>query len=142
MTSDVTNNLNASELDPRRAKLEQCEWVLEGTEEDLAEIKQKGVVAWRESDQGWGGLLCKNRKAYFRLPTDIESLQLPCGHGKEIRSNTLPGWQCIYCGLGRFLILREEYFQRFRELTHSIGNNAELYSVGFDTLRSILKESE
>ena len=142
MTSENNNNLNTLEVENNLAKFERCEWVLEGTEEDLLEIKQKGVVAWKESDQGWGGLLCKNGKAYFRLPADAESLQIPCRQRTEIRTNTLPGWQCIYCGLGHFLNMREEYYQRFRELTYGLRDNGYLHSIGFDVLCTILKESE
>ncbi len=115
------------------------ELIHECTEEEAQEVARLGVVAWKETKQGWGGLLCKNGKAYFKLDIDFDKLQLPTAQRQEIRNNTLPGWQCYYCGLGHRLMIREEYYPRFRELTYGMGKNANLYTYGFAVLKSILE---
>ena len=110
----------------------------ECTTEDAREIALYGVAAWEECDQGYDGLLCKNGMAYFKLPQDYEYIQIPIAKRQEIRNDSLPGWKCIYCGLGHRLMIREEYFPRFRELTYGMGKNGLLYSIGFDVLHTIL----
>ena len=130
------------QLDAYLKGLDNCEWIHECPAEEAREVARFGVVAWRESDQGWGGLLCKNGKAYFKLGLDFNALQLPIWQREEIRKNTLPGWQCIYCGLGHCLMIREEYYPKFRELTYGMGKNAHLYNCGFAVLKSILEIPE
>jgi len=118
------------------------ELIHECTEDEAREVARLGVVAWKEKDQGWGGLMCKNGKAYFKLGIDFNNLQLPIRQREDIRNNTLPGWQCYYCGLGHRLMIREEYYPRFRELTYGMGKNAHLYNCGFAVLKSILETTE
>lgn len=118
------------------------ELIHECTEEEAREVARLGVVAWEETKQGWGGLLCKNGKAYFKLDIEFDKLQLPTAQRQEIRNNTLPGWQCYYCGLGHRLMIREEYYPRFRELTYGMGKNANLYRYGFAVLKNILEITE
>ena len=132
----------SEQLETYMEGLEHCEVVYECKEEEAQEVARLGVIAWKESDQGWDGLLCKNGKAYFRIDIDIEKLQLPTDQKQKIRNNTLPGWQCYYCGLGHRLMIREEYYPRFRELTYGMGKNVNLYAYGFDVLRSILGMTE
>lgn len=118
------------------------EYIHECSEEEAQEVARLGVVAWRETDQGWGGLLCKNGKAYFRLDLDFNTLPLPVRQREEIRNNTLTGWYCYYCGLGHRLMIREEYYPKFRELTYGLGKNADLFNNGFNILRDILELPE
>lgn len=130
------------QLDAYLRGMDKCEWIHECSAEEAQEVARLGVVAWRETDQGWCGLLCKNGKGYFRLDIDLNSLQLPIRQREEIRNNTLPGWQCYYCGLGHRLMIREEYYPEFRKLTYGLGKNADLHRYGFDVLRSILNLPE
>lgn len=132
----------AEQLEAYMDGLEQCEVVHECTEEEAQEVARLGVVSWKESDQGWGGLLCKNGKVYFRLDIDFDKLQLPTSQRQEIRNNSLPGWQCYYCGLGHRLMIREEYYPKFQELTYGMGKNADLHRCGFAVLKSILEMAE
>ena len=131
-----------TQLEAYMEGLEQCEFVHECTGEEAKEVARLGVVAWKESDQGWGGLLCKNGKVYFRLDIDFDKLQLPTSQRQEIRNNSLPDWQCYYCGLGHRLMIREEYYPKFRELTYGMGKNADLFRCGFAVLKKILEMAE
>ena len=119
--------------------LDNYELIHECSEEEAQEVASLGIVAWKESDQGWGGLLCENGKAYFKLGLDFDTLGLPISQRLEIRNDPLPGWRCFYCGLGHRLMVREEYYPSFRELTYGMGKNANLYTYGFNILGNIIK---
>lgn len=110
--------------------------------EEAQEVACLGVVAWRESQHGWDGLLCKNGKSYFKLPLGYDDLQIPISKREDIRNNTLPGWECIYCGLGHFLIIKDEYYPGFCKLSYGMGKNNKLYTNGFDILCAAIKNKE
>lgn len=117
--------------------LPSYEGVIESTLEDAKAIVAKGVVAWKESDQGWGGLFCKDGKSYFKSIDHNDILKLPVDHRAEIRANTLPGWQCIYCGLGHRVMIREEYYHSFERLTYGLGKQS-LWNIAFNVLENML----
>lgn len=127
-------------------KLTSCfsphEHIYEYTLDEARRIEETGVIAWRESDQGWCGLLCKDGKSYFRCNESNDIIKLPINQRDEIRSNTLPGWQCYYCGLGHRVIIREEYNPRFQKLTYGMGKNGLLWNIAFDALNSLLIEDQ
>ena len=111
--------------------------VSEYSVEEARHIENEGVVAWKESDQGWEGLLCKNGKSYYRCTEPNDNIKLPYDRRKEISNNTLPGWQCIYCGLGHRVMIREECYPPFQILTDGIGKKT-LWNLAFEILNYIL----
>ena len=99
------------------------------------------AIAWRESDQGFDGLLCSNGQTYSRCELIPADLDLPINKREEIRNNTLPGWQCIYCGLGHRIIMREEYYSRFNALVQErpdIRTKADIFYNAFTLLSELL----
>lgn len=123
-------------------KLTSCftphEHIYEYSLDEARKIEEIGVMAWKESDQGWCGLFCKDGKSYFRCTESNNIIKLPINRREEIRSNTLPGWKCYYCGLGHRVIIRDEYYPRFQKLTYGMGKNALLWNIAFDVLHFLL----
>ena len=117
--------------------LPSYETISEYTKEEARQIESEGVIAWRESDQGWGGLFCKNGKEYIRCNDPDGIINLPLDQREAIRNNTLPGWQCIYCGLGHRVMIREDYYPRFQSLTYGGGKKC-LFNEAFGVLKYIL----
>ena len=127
--------------------LDRTEWFLDNlpnpesvseySVEVARQIENEGIIAWKESDQGWCGLLCKNGKSYFRCTEPNDIIKLPYARRQEISSNTLPGWQCIYCGLGHRVMIREEYYPPFQILTDGIGKKT-LWNLAFEILNYLL----
>ena len=134
------NSARSYDLEKTMSALTHCERVLEFTLEDAIRIEEKGIIAWRESDQGYGGLLCNDGKSYYRCTDDNYQPGIPVTQRQEIRNNTLPGWRCYYCGLGHRVMIRKEYDKPFREKTYGLGKNGELWNIAFDVLCTILKE--
>lgn len=116
------------------------ETIYEYSIEEAHQIEKEGIVAWRESDQGWCGMLCKNGKCYYRCLDSSFNPDLPIREREKIRNNTLPGWICYYCGLGHRVMIREEYNIPFRQRTYGMGKNADLWNTAFDVLSSIIHE--
>ena len=113
------------------------EQIQEYTLENAKEINEAGVIAWRESNQGWCGLFCKDGKSYFRCTETNDIIKLPINQREQIRNNNLPGWQCIYCGLGHRVMIREEYYHSFERLTYGLGKQS-LWNITFNVLEYIL----
>jgi hypothetical protein len=106
-------------------------------------IKPQDIVAWRISDQGWTDMLCRDKTTFGPrsegFGSDIDSFFKSIDYN-DIRRNTLQGWECIYCGLGHFVIIRKEYYPRFQQLTTGFGQRGPLWSTAFDILVRILEE--
>lgn len=115
------------------------ERINEYTLEDANAIKEAGILAWRESDQGWCGLFCRDGKSYFKCAEPNDIIKLPIDHREEIRNNTLPGWQCIYCGLGHRVMIREDFYKPFVMLTYGSGKQ-HLWDIAFNVLAQIIKQ--
>lgn len=126
------------ELEKLTSCLTPHEHVYEYTLDDARKIEETGVIAWRESGQGWCGLFCKDGRSYFRCTEANNIINLPINRREEIRCNTLPGWQCCYCGLGHRVIIRDEYYPRFQEMTYGMGKNGLLWNIAFDALHFLL----
>lgn len=110
-------------------------------EEGLELLKQHRIIAWRESDQGWAGMLCSNGVSYARSEMDPVELALPYDKRREIRTNTLPGWQCLFCGLGHRIMMREEYYAPFISICNEneeLQTGADKWSNAFGVLATIL----
>lgn len=120
-------------------KLEPCEEMEFCPDEEARNLVQSGVVAWKDCDQGFAGMFCKNGKAITKIEHCLWPL-IPYGQIEEVQNRM--GWQRIYCGLGHSLVICKEYFPKFRELTYGLGKNARLYEYGFDILADILNINE
>lgn len=114
-------------------------------EEGLELLKQHRIIAWRESDQGWAGMLCSNGIAYVWSEMDPVELALPYDKRREIRTNTLPGWQCLNCGLGHRVMMREEYYAPFISICNEneeLQTGADKWTNAFDILATLLNPNE
>lgn len=127
------------ELEHTLEHLPSYEDIYEYSLDDARHIEETGVIAWRESDQGWSGLFCKDGKSYFRCTEPNDIIKLPCDRRTEIRSNKLPGWQCYYCGLGHRVMIRKEFYPAFDKLTYG-GGKQHLWNIAFVVLSYILSQ--
>ena len=109
-------------------------------EEDAINAETADVIAWRESDQGFAGLLCIDGKLHFRCDHFLCQQRIPIDCREEIRNDTLTGWRCYYCGLGHRVMIREDFDRTFRKKTYGLGKNSELWNNAFSVLYTILKE--
>ncbi len=120
----------------------QCKHIFYGSREGTIKVlKKHQIIAWRESDQGFGDMLCSNGQSYSRCELSPAELDLPIDKREEIKNNTLPGWQCIYCGLGHRIIMREEYYSRFNALVQErpdIRTKADIFYNAFILLSGLL----
>lgn len=99
------------------------------------------IIALRTSDQGWVDMLCKNKttlSVHGDYGPDIHDFFKSIDFN-DVRRNTLLGWECIYCGLGHFVMMRKEYYPRFQQLTSGMGRRGLLWSEAFNVLVGILE---
>lgn len=134
------NAARSYELEKTISALTPYEHVLDFTQEDAYKIEEEGIIAWKESDQGWCGLLCKDGKSYFRCTDSKYRPSIPIEQREEIRNDKLTGWRCYYCGLGHRVMIREDFDKPFRKRTYGLGKNGGLWNNAFGILCTILKE--
>lgn len=128
------------DLEKTMSALSTYDAALDFSLEDAERIEEYGIIAWKESDQGFAGLLCKDGKSYFRCADSGYRPSIPFDQREDIRNDMLKGWRCYYCGLGHRVMIREDYDKSFREKTYGLGKNGELWNNAFGVLCTILKE--
>lgn len=125
------------------ANRQPIEHILEFTLEEARQIKSAGVIAFKVSDQGWSDLLCRNGKIYSHCSEDIDFgsyFNIPIVHFREIRFNTYPGWTGVYCGVGHFVIMRDEYYFQFKAITQGMFNPRR-WEFAYDVLMYLASNS-
>ena len=118
----------------------ELELLMLSRSEALELLSHERFIAWRESDQGFGAMLCSNGQTYYRCELSPAELDLPIDKREELKNNTFPGWQCIYCGLGHRIIMREEYYSRFNALVQErpdIRTKADIFYNAFTLLSEL-----
>ena len=102
------------------------------------------IIALRDCDQGWVDMLCRNKTIHNVHEVYVtENMDFfKSFNFIDSRHNTVQGWECIYCGLGHFVMMRKEYYPRFQQLTSGMGRRGLLWSEAFDVLMRILEEQD
>ena len=127
------------QLEKYLTELYPCKKMVICPAEEVGRIVRPGIIAWKECDQGFTGMLCKNGLFIMKIEYTLWPF-IPYGQKEEVQNRM--GWRRVYCGLGHSLFIRKEYLPRFRELTYGLGKNARLYEYGFDILADILNGFE